>query len=166
MNLSFRHVFDLIVVVLLGAYIVTAMGYNPQARLMPLVVSIPIFILAIIQTISDLRASRRRTPLQGKPDAPAGEVKATDKARFKREVNAFLWAISLFVALYLFGFVLTTFVYTFLALKVRSRFSWRSSIGVSIGCFAFLWIVMVFGLRVDLYPGIVMIALRKVFYGY
>jgi hypothetical protein len=83
-----------------------------------------------------------------------------------KEVNAFLWAISLFVAIYLFGFIITTFLFTFLALKVRSRFSWKSSIGVSLGCFAFLWIVMVYGLRVDLYPGSVMIMLRKAIYGY
>ena len=32
--------------------------------------------------------------------------------------------------------------------------------------FAFLWIVMIYGLRVDLYPGVIMIALRKAIYGY
>jgi predicted permease len=81
-------------------------------------------------------------------------------------VNAFVWAISLFIALYLFGFIITTALYTFLSLKVRSHFSWRSSIGVSVGCLAFLYTVMIYGLRVDLYTGSVILALRKVFYGY
>jgi hypothetical protein len=135
------------------------MGYNRQARLMPFVVSIPILILAIIQTIRDFRAGSQTT---GVPEG----VKAPDKVRLAKEVNAFLWAISLFVAIYLFGFIITTVLFTFLALKVRSRFSWKSSIGVSLGCFAFLWIVMVYGLRVDLYPGSVMIMLRKSIYGY
>jgi len=162
---SFRHIFNLAVVVMLGTYIGTALGYNPQARLMPLVVSIPIFILAIIQTISDLRASRRSGPDAEKRKVPA-EEEAPGKAKLRKEVSAFLWAISLFAAIYLFGFVITTFVYTFLALKVRSHFSWRSSIGVSLGCFAFLWIVMVYGLRADLYPGVVVLMLRKAFYGY
>lgn len=166
MKFSFRHVFNLVVVVLLGIYIWTALSYNPQARLMPLVVSIPIFILAIIQTISDLKASWRTTDAPQGTKIPSGELKIPDKGKFRKEVNAFLWAISLFIALYLFGFVLTTLVYTFTALKVRCRFSWRSSIGVSLGCFAFLWIVMVYGLRVDLYPGIVVIVLRKAVYGY
>ena len=159
MKFSFRHIFNLLVVASLLIYIITAMGYNRQARLMPLVVSIPILILAIIQTIRDFRAGRQTT---GVPE----DVKAPDKVRLAKEVNAFLWAVSLFVAIYLFGFVITTFLFTFLALKVRSRFRWKSSIGVSLGCFAFLWIVMVYGLKVDLYPGSVMIMLRKAIYGY
>ena len=32
MRITFRQIFSLIVSVLLGIYIVTAMGYNPQAR--------------------------------------------------------------------------------------------------------------------------------------
>lgn len=166
MRFSFRHIFNLIVLALLFMYVITAMGYNPQARLMPLAVSIPILILAAIQTIRDFRASRPTAGVPEKKGTSNGDVKAPDKGRFKKEVNAFLWAISLFVALYLFGFILTTFLYTFLALKVRSRFSWKSSVGVSLGCFAFLWIVMVYGFRVDLYPGSVILALRKAIYGY
>ncbi len=166
MRLSFRHIFNLIVFVLLFIYVVTAMGYNSQARLMPLVVSIPILILAAIQTIRDFRTSRLTAGAPGKKETSNGDGKAPDKGRLKREINAFLWAISLFVALYLFGFILTTFFYTFLALKVRSRFGWKSSVGVSVACFAFLWIVMVYGFKVDLYPGSVILVLRKSIYGY
>jgi hypothetical protein len=166
MKFSFRHVFNGTVVVLLGIYVVTAWGYNPQARLMPLVVSVPILILAIVQTIMDLRASRGkpRTPVETK--ASPEEKTAAEKGKLKKEVNAFLWAISLFVAIYLFGFVLTTLLYTFLALKVRARFAWRPSILVSLSCFAFLFIVMVYGLKVDLFPGVVVVMLRKAIYGY
>ncbi len=166
MRFSFRHIFNLIVFVLLFIYVVTAMGYNSQARLMPLVVSIPILILAAIQTIRDFRTSRQTYNVTEKKDTSNGDGKAPDKGRLKKEVNAFLWAISLFVALYFFGFILTTFFYTFLALKVRSRFGWKSSVGVSVACFAFLWIVMVYGFRVDLYPGSVILVLRKSIYGY
>jgi hypothetical protein len=166
MKFSFRHVFNLIVVVLLSIYVLTAWGYNPQARLLPLAVSIPILILAIGLFISDLRASRQAAGVAEELKPPTGNVGVAPKGKFKKEVNAFVWAISLFVALYLFGFIITTALYTFLSLKVRSHFSWRSSIGVSVGCLAFLYIVMIYGLRVDLYTGTVILALRKVFYGY
>ncbi len=166
MKFSFRHVFNLIVVLLLAIYVVTAWGYNPQARLMPLIVSIPILILAIVQTINDLRSSRPRAGEQAEAGTPIDEKEAGQGGKFKKEVNAFLWAISLFVAIYLFGFVLTTLLYTFLALKVRARFAWKPSIAVSLSCFAFLFIVMVYGLKVDLYPGVVVIMLRKAIYGY
>jgi hypothetical protein len=150
---------------MLGIFIGMALGYNPQARLMPLVVSIPIFILAVLQTTSDLRASRRSGLDAEKAKVPA-EGETPGKAKIRKEASAFIWAISLFAAIYLFGFVITTFLYTFLALKVRSRFSWKSSLGVSLGCFAFLWVVMVYGLKVDLYPGAVILTFRKAFYGY
>ncbi len=166
MRFSFRHNFNLIVFVLLLIYVITAMGYNSQARLMPLVVSIPILILAAIQTIRDFRINRPTAGVPEKKGASNGDEKGPDKGKLKKEVNAFLWAISLFVSLYLFGFILTTFFYTFLALKVRSRFGWKSSVGVSVACFAFLWIVMVYGFRVDLYPGSVILLLRKSIYGY
>jgi uncharacterized membrane protein (DUF485 family) len=166
MKISSRHVFNLVVVVLLSIYVLTAWGYNPQARLFPLVVSIPILILAIGLFISDLRASRQAAAVAEEAKPPSGNVEVTPKGKFKKEVNAFVWAISLFVSLYLFGFIVTTALYTFLSLKVRSHFSWRSSIGISVGCLAFLYIVMIYGLRVDLYTGSVILALRKVFYGY
>jgi Tripartite tricarboxylate transporter TctB family len=166
MTFSFRHIFNLAVVVLLTIYVITAMGYNPQARLMPLAVSIPILILAIGLFISELRASARTagTPQEAKGTPGDKEIQA--KGKLGKEVNAFLWAISMFIALYLFGFILTTCLFTFLSLRVRSRFGWKSSIGVSVGCLAFLYVVMIYGLNVDLYPGCVMIALRKALYGY
>jgi Na+/melibiose symporter-like transporter len=162
MKFSFRHVFNVTVVVLLAIYVVTAWGYNPQARLMPLVVSVPILILSIVQTISDFR--KREEPARAK--ATTKEKEVTEKKKFKKEVNAFLWAIGLFLGFYLFGFIITTAFFTFLSLKVRSRFGWRPSLGVSVGCLAFLYIVLVYGFNLDLYPGSLVLLARKTLYGY
>jgi hypothetical protein len=162
MKFSFRHVFNVTVVVLLAIYVVTAWGYNPQARLMPLVVSVPILILAIVQMISDFR--KGGGPAKAKTITKEDEV--AEKKKFKKEVNAFLWAIGLFLGFYLFGFVITTALFTFLSLKVRSRFGWKPSLGVSVGCLAFLFVVMVYGLNVDLYPGSLILMARKALYGY
>jgi hypothetical protein len=166
MRLSFRHVFNLIVVVLLALYVVTAWGYNRQARLMPLVVSIPILILAVVQTINDFRASGRKSGGPAKTEAYTGAKEEEGKRKFKKEVSAFLWAIGLFLGLYLFGFIISTALFTFLSLKVRSRFGWKPSLGVSVGCLAFLYIVMVYGFNVDLYPGSLVLMARKALYGY
>jgi predicted secreted protein len=166
MRITFRQIFSLIVTILLGIYTVTAMGYNTQARLMPLVVSMPIFLLSIWQTIHDFIMTGRRTGMD-QEERPAGESTSTPKAKlFKKELRVSLWVISVFVSLYLFGFILTTSLYTFLSLKVRSRMGWKPSLGVSIGCLAFLYMVMIYGLRVDLYPGILILIARKALYGY
>jgi predicted secreted protein len=166
MRITFRQIFSLIVSILLGIYIVTAMGYNPQARLMPLVVSIPIFLLSIWQTLHDFRMAVRRTGMD-QEERPAGEsTSAPQEKLFKKELSVSLWVISVFVSFTLFGFILTTSLYTFLSLKARSRMGWKPSLGVSIGCLAFLYVVMIFGLRVDLYPGRLILIARKALYGY
>jgi hypothetical protein len=163
MKFSGRHLFNLVLVGILGAYVVIALGYNRQARMMPLMVSIPILILAIWQTVSDFRLSIRRVS-EGTDSIPKAQEPGTK--RMAKELKVCLWVVAMFISLYLFGFILTTSFYTFLSLKVRSGFTWRSSLGVSIGCLAFLYLIMIYGLRVDLYQGIVVLALRKAFYGY
>jgi len=166
MKSSSRHIFNLTVVALLGAYIATAMGYNSQARLMPLAVSFPIFLLSIWQTISDFRASHEKKEASDEKRGEPPKKQFSPGKGLGEELNVFLWVVSLFVSLFLFGFIATTFLFTFISLKIRSRFGWRSSLGVSIGSLAFLYIVMISALRVDLYQGVVILALRKMFYGY
>lgn len=95
-----------------------------------------------------------------------GEGKKPAESVFAKEIVVSLWVVGMFVSLYLFGFILTTFFYTFLSLKVRSRFSWISSLGVSAGCLAFLYGVLITALNVELYQGVVTIALRKALLGY
>jgi hypothetical protein len=168
MKFSFRHMFNIAVVVLLGIYVITAMGYNPTARLMPLVVSIPIFILAVLNLIGDFRKQSRRVfsaeTVGLKSETSAQPAAGSESHR--KELIIFLWVVSAFVSFYLLGFVISTFLYTFLSLKVRSRYPWGVSLAVSVGSLAFLYMVMIYGLRVDLYQGKIILMLRKVFFGY
>ncbi|MEW6670127.1 MAG: tripartite tricarboxylate transporter TctB family protein [Thermodesulfobacteriota bacterium] len=166
MKLSFRHIFNLSVVVLLAVYVITAMGYNRQARLMPLVISIPILILAIWQTVLDFTAERKFKEPPSKTSARAPEAPAAAVGEVNKELRVYLWVIFMFVSLYLVGFIATTFLFTFLSLKVRSGFSLKSSLGVSVGSLAFLYVLLIRGLHVDLYPGVITLALRKAFLGY
>ncbi len=72
----------------------------------------------------------------------------------------------MFGALYLLGFMITTFFYPLLYMRFVGRRSWRMSASISLGAFAFLYIVMITGLQVELYDGVVVLALRKAFAGY
>jgi len=168
MRFSFRHTFNVAIVLLLGIYVITAIGYNPTARLMPLVVSIPTFILAVLNMISDFRKQGRRVvPAETcglRNEAGAQPTAGSESHR--KELIIFLWVVSAFVSFYLLGFIISTFLYTFLSLKVRSRFHWGVSLAVSVGSLAFLYLVMIYGLRVDLYQGKVILMLRKAFFGY
>ncbi|MBI4632499.1 MAG: tripartite tricarboxylate transporter TctB family protein [Deltaproteobacteria bacterium] len=159
MKFSFRHLFNIGIVVIMAMVVITAWGYDEQTRLLPLIVSVPVLIMAVILTIQEFRESLRK-------GAEKKEKEEAGESVFAKEVNISIWVVAMFISLYLFGFILTTFFFTFLSLKVRSRFSWVSSLGVSVGCLAFLYLVLITALNVDLYQGAVTIALRKAFLGY
>ncbi len=161
---SFRHVFNIGAVAVFAVAVIMALGYNRSAALMPLLIGIPILILAVLQTVLDLRADLTAKGAAGKEQEPG----AAEEARrvFSKEVNVSLWVLGMFVAIYLFGFLSTTFFYTLLSLKVRSGFPWKASLGVALGGWAFLYFLMVQLLQVDLYAGLVVIAARKALLGY
>ena len=164
---SFRHLFNLVVVVILAAAVIMAMGYNRQARLMPLLIGIPILILAIVHTMLEFRdhiPAEKEVKISEKPYSPDG--RGTERSEFAKEVAISLWILGLFVSIYLFGHLITTLFYTFLALKIRARFSWKISLGVAIGSWAFIYFMLVKLLQASLYDGVVVMAMRKAFWGY
>lgn len=57
MKFSFRHLFNVAIIVIMAMIVVTALGYDPQTRLLPLIVSVPLLILSVILTIVELRES-------------------------------------------------------------------------------------------------------------
>ena len=57
MKFSFRHLFNVGVVVIMAAVVITALGYDSQTRLLPLIVSVPVLILSIILTVQEFLAS-------------------------------------------------------------------------------------------------------------
>jgi hypothetical protein len=160
---SFRHLFNVAIVVISAMIVVTALGYESQAALLPLIVAVPTLIMSIALTILEFKEDRK-APAQEEKEEGAGKEEA--KSTFAKELNVSIWVIGLFVSLYLFGFVATTFFYTFLTIKVRSGFGWKVSLGVSAGTLAFLYILLIYALDVELYQGVVVIALRKAILGY
>lgn len=159
---SYRHIFNLGVVAVLFAMVIMALGYNRQARLMPLLIGIPVLIIALIHTVIDFR----REAHEKEKSRPTEERLIEARRRFAKEINVSLWVIGLFVSVYLLGFLISTLLFTFLTLKVRSRYSWRSSLGVAAGCWAFVYFLMVKLLQADLHNGLIVITLRKSLLGY
>lgn len=164
MKVSSKHVFNGILVVLLTAYVATALGYNEQARMLPLIIGVPVWIMAIYQLAIDLWAEFRN-PAKGERGSQAVTV-GPERGVLWRSLREFLWVIGAFASLYLVGFCITTLVYTFLYLRLRSKHDWLISLGVPLGAMAFIYVVMIQALQVQLYEGILVLALRRALYGY
>lgn len=162
MKFSFRHLFNVGVVVIMALSVITALGYDRQTRLLPLIVSVPVLILAVILTIQEFLESKGKAQKKKEEDGEEEEKAGL----FAKEINVSFWVLGMFVSLYLFGFIATTFFYTFIWLKFHARYSWLSSLSVSGGSLAFLYIVLIYALNVQLYDGVVTIAVRKAILGY
>ena len=159
---SFQHVFNLAAVILVFAYTAIATGFNFKAKLMPLAVSVPILILAVWLTVSELKAHFAARDPKGGASADGGGFGENTA----REAGVVAWVMSLFLALYFFGFMATSFFYVFLSLKMRSKFSLKPSLLTSSGVFLFLYAVLIKTFEVDLYSGRVVLWARKIIFGY
>ena len=163
MKFNFKLFFTLALTVLLIAFVAISTTFNSQARMMPLIIGVPVMLLALAQLFVEVREAMRgkdETPqevqVQAKPAAPG----------HRHTLVIYAWIAAMFGALYLVGFVVTTFFYPLLYMRFVGHRSWRLAAGISLGAFAFLYIVMIMGLQVDLYEGVIVLALRKAYAGY
>jgi Tripartite tricarboxylate transporter TctB family len=77
---SGQVLFALLFVVLFAILIVSATGYNPTARIMPLIVAIPVFFGAIANLVVDVRAVQRgEKPAKVKSRAPVPTMVAQEQ---------------------------------------------------------------------------------------
>ncbi len=170
MKITTRLLFTLGLVMLLVAYVSTATTYNYQARMMPLIIGIPVLLLAAAQLVIEIResaAQAKKSPGRSVAESKTREPQEAPIAPDRRhKVKVYAWVLAVFAAIYLFGFVITTLAYPLLYMRFVGGRSWRLSAAVSLGALAFLYIVMIFGLNVQLYDGWIVIALRKVILGY
>ncbi len=163
MKLTFRLVFTLVIAIALVLFVAVSTTFNSQARMMPLIVGVPVMLLALLQLALELRQAMERKEETAKvAQAPAP---ATTQGH-QHTLVVYGWVVAMFGAIYLVGFVITTFFYPLLYMRIVGHRSWRMSAGISLGALAFLYVVMILGLQVDLYNGILVVALRKAFAGY
>lgn len=184
MRLKGSTLFSLFLVLLFAMAIITAAGYNARARMAPLVISIPGLLLAVGWLVFELRtegkagkgekrwdasgevgvspAGKRRMWLSlarsAKNNPPAGS--GPGSAGTWRELDPFFWLAVLLAMLYLFGFIVTIPLFTFLYLKVRSREGWPLSIILSLASWGILYALFAQVLHIALYPGLLYQYLR------
>ncbi len=162
MKFTFKLFFTLALTVLLIAFVAVSTTFNSQARMMPLIIGIPVMLLAIGQLFLEVREAMQAKDEATQPPAPAKPA----GPGHRHTLVIYAWIVAMFGALYLVGFMVTTFFYPLLYMRFVGHRSWRMAASISLGAFAFLYIVMIMGLQVDLYDGVVVLALRKAFAGY
>lgn len=108
-----------------GYAAISAIAWPLKTALFPLVISIPLFVLALIEAIWVWRS---RPALGQTKDfqRPPAEVPSTIAG--PRVLRAVGWIFGFFLAIGLFGFLVAVPVFVFLYLKLQSRESWTFSV--------------------------------------
>ena len=145
MNIDGRVGLSAIMTAGFAAFVITALGYAPDARLAPLVVGIPGLILCIIQLFIDLRAARsmRVTPAQDGSWRRAGQLMS--------------WFGLFTLSCILFGIPFTALVLVFAFLKFDQKESLRLSFGLSAGFALALYVVFEVVLGFSLFGGLAVV---------
>lgn len=175
-------VFGAILTVVFMAAIIVAAGYGFRARMAPMVIAIPGFILSAGLMAVEIRlallekkknaadhlpASKVAGPGEaeareagvtgsGKGAAAAEPAGAGGEAHSYSELNALLWVVLLLALLFVLGFMVTIPLYLFLYMKVRSQEPWLTSAMVSLASWAILYFLFVRVLSMNFYAGIIL----------
>jgi hypothetical protein len=164
-----RSLFSLFLIIFFAAVIVGAMGYNPKARLIPLVIALPCLGMAIAQFIIDLVGDGAK-PLSGEEEFSRGVMERfvreevaekknrEEKNESVRSVGALLKSVLwtfLFVALvFLFGFLIAIPTFTLLYTRLKGE-SWSLSLSCAAGLWLAIYLPFVVIAKLSLYEGFV-----------
>lgn len=163
MKIKGELIFSFAMVLIIGYLIWISMGYNQLARLVPLIVLIPGMLFALIQFGQDLRAAMgppkkaiAEAAGEEEDSKKAKKQKLTPREKMLRELIAYGWVLALFVLIVLFGLSAAIPVFVLLFMRFFGNESWRLSVVFSLACWAFVYVVFVWFLRNDLYPGVLL----------
>ena len=169
MKLKAKSFFSLFLILFFGVVIVGALGYNPKARLIPLVIALPCLAMAIAQFILDLGKGRKRG-ISGEEELfrevmekvahqeivideeEKKEKKSSIEA--KKLFNSIFWILGFSALTFLFGFLITIPLFTILFMRYKKE-SWRLSLSCAAGLWLSVYLSFVIAAKVTLYEGFI-----------
>lgn len=146
-------VFDVVLLGFAGAVVAASLvGLSPDARLVPLIVGVPTVVGATVQLLRDLfpgvlSGRGRRRSAEGEP---AGGPEPAVRTVARRKVVFAAWAVGFFLLSAALGFLVSIPVALAFFLWVIARERWTLTITLSLGSWAFVWLLFGVVLNVDL----------------
>jgi hypothetical protein len=125
-RISGAAIFSLALAALAAFAVYTALQWPSKAALFPLAIGIPLLLLALAQTVIELRESQ-----------PAG----TSPGGGRRTLAMFAWMASFIVLVLLIGFPATVPVFVFFYLMLESREGWIRSLVAGAAAWGFFHVL-------------------------
>ena len=134
-----RLMFTAALTVLVASAAASAMTLGPTARRMPLVVALPTLALLVFELSRHLRAPREE---------------CDDPATRRVEAATFAWLAGLVAGVWLLGMLagLPLFLVTYL--RMRSREGWTVALGMALGVWVVLFVVLDYALGIQMHGGL------------
>jgi putative tricarboxylic transport membrane protein len=139
------------IVVLLAWALWTSRGFGFRAGLFPWTIGLPLFALAVVQLVLELRGQRRYTAI---PGISVVEGDPPTPGMHRRTAAIAAWILGFFLALWLLGLSLAVPVTTFLYLKFGAGEKWPISLLVTTGAWLFFYGLFVYTLRLPFPEGL------------
>ena len=132
-------VFALCLVVILAAALWQSRTFNVRAGLFPWVVGFPMFTFSLVQLTRELRG-KAVVQSHAKSDDEEESVMPREVVN-RRTAGMFGWIVGYFVAIWLLGFPVGGALCSFLQLKFGSKEKWLITITLTLGLWAFIYVL-------------------------
>ncbi len=168
MKLEGRHYFAMFWIIFFAFIVITSYGYNPKARLIPLVIALPCLVFALYRFYAELRIEKEEKGhtgedmlLEGIKGKVAGasegfrqeEKTSLDMAEKRRRFFNIVFWIAFFVALiFAIGILYAIPIFTLAYMRAKKE-SWTLSLSSAGGLVAAVYLAFVVGMQTYLYEG-------------
>jgi len=158
-------IFSLYLIIFFLIFAIIASSYDRQTRMFPLIIGVLGFILCVILFSSYyIPAVRKRlTTIKQKEffktyDKEEQEDDKKKKNELKKislkELNIIIWIVGLLITIYILGFMITIPLFIFVFLRFREKENLMTSILISAGSWAIIYVMFRLLLGAQLHSGI------------
>lgn len=146
-----RSLFSVSVIGIVTFFLINTFALNPLARMVPLAVVIPTWILALAQVRLDLRETGQNVTnektLFGASDEYRRKVSRHSSTgetlnRMQRSSIGAAWVLMMFGLVYLFGLLPAAPLYTFIYVRLRGKREWPLSAAIAAGVWLLSYLLL------------------------
>ncbi len=165
MKLTDRTLFTLGVFVLVLVFLVLSLGYQPRARLVPIIIAVPTLLLTLLQLLIDMipAVARRLSFFQeydlfgidtGRAVEPSRESGSSSTV-YRRELSFAAWLLLLVALIYFLGYLVAIPLFLTSFMRLRSSESWPMTLSITAATWTFVYVVFIVVMGAPLHEGVV-----------
>lgn len=147
MKIQGKTYFLLVITAIILVMLISSLFLSAPAAQMPLVVGGATMVLVVVELTGQLRESRKL--------AKDEKVKTSDGSKLRSYLNAGMWLGSVFVVLYLFGFMIAIPAFIFAFMKTHKS-GWFASIAFAAITTVAMYVIFTIVMEVEFWPGYIM----------